>query len=32
VIEGAGHLTVLERPAMFAELVRSHVAACGVTL
>ncbi len=32
VIEGAGHLTVLERPEMFADLVQGHVAACGLTL
>jgi pimeloyl-ACP methyl ester carboxylesterase len=32
VIEGAGHLTVLERPDAFAGLVHGHLTVCGVTL
>jgi pimeloyl-ACP methyl ester carboxylesterase len=31
VIEGAGHLTVLERPDVFAGLVHKHMTACGIT-
>ncbi|MGZ8565606.1 MAG: alpha/beta fold hydrolase [Actinomycetota bacterium] len=30
VIGGAGHLTVLERPDVFARLVHEHMTACGI--
>ncbi len=32
VMEGAGHLTVLERPEAFARLIHQHLTACGVVL
>jgi 3-oxoadipate enol-lactonase len=31
VIEGAGHLSNLERPGEFSELLAAHAATCGVS-
>jgi pimeloyl-ACP methyl ester carboxylesterase len=30
VLTGVGHLTNVEAPGRFAELLRDHVAACGI--